>query len=71
MKVELTRKDLISLVRGKSPYYSVMNDPTVQRCGTYTGGFSDTWTWNSTFDDDLTEKQLWDLYVLCRDSFTH
>lgn len=69
MKVELTREDLTNLVKGSDPNYSVMDHPMVKTNGSYTGGHHDKWDWNYSFDDSLTEQQLWELYVLCRDSW--
>ena len=67
MKVELTKEDLKSLVMGTSPYYSVFEVALVKNNGSYTGGFVERWDWN--LNDKLTENQLWDLYVICRDSW--
>lgn len=69
MQVELTRVDLVALVKGTSPYYNVMEAPIVKRCGSYIGGHHDKWDWNYKFDTGLSEQQLWDLYILCRDSW--
>ena len=69
MKVDLTKKDLISLIKGTNPHYNVMDNNLVKLCGRYIGGFRDEWKWNCSFNDDLTEDQLWNLYVLCRNSW--
>ena len=45
MKVELDRKGIISLLRGTTPPYSVMNK-IPKELGSYTGGFVDKWNWN-------------------------
>lgn len=68
MEVTLSRKDLINLIKGTTPYYSVQGDPIVSASGYFTGGFHDKWTW-SGFSDTLTEKELWNTYILCRDSW--
>ena len=45
MTVELDRKDIISLLRGTTPPYSVMNK-IPKELGSYIGGFVDSWHWN-------------------------
>ena len=67
MTVELSRKDLVHLVYGIHPPYDVFEHPLVKRSGTYIGGFVDKWQWNSGFDVNLSENDLWSLYLLCRD----
>jgi hypothetical protein len=67
MDVKLDRKDLESLVRGVSPYYSVFENPLVKRCGSWTGGFVDKWSWNKF--DDLSDSQLMELYTICKESW--
>lgn len=69
MKVNLTRSDLISLVKGTEPYYSIFENPLVKRCGSYCGGFNDRWDWNYSFDDNITDEELWGLYNLCKNSW--
>jgi hypothetical protein len=69
MTVELNKKDLISLVVGTPPYYSKFEDHLVKRCGSFTGGFADSWNWHHHELNQLSEQDLWDLYVMCRDSW--
>lgn len=45
MKVELDRKDIISLLRGTNTHYSVMNK-IPEELGSYVGGFVERWEWN-------------------------
>lgn len=68
MTVELNKDDLKSLVMGTSPYYNAFTNPLVKKCGSYTGGFVEKWSWNSQLDK-LSEKQLWDLYKTCKNSW--
>jgi len=65
MKVELTKADLISLVKGTTPSYKAMQNPIVKANGSYTGGHHDKWDWDFFFDKSLTEQQLWELYMIC------
>ncbi len=69
MKVDLDKKDLIAMVKGISPYYSLFNDTFVRQCGTYTGGLIDKWDWNIYKLETLTEKDLFGLYTLCKNSW--
>jgi hypothetical protein len=66
MIVDLEREDLINLVKGTSPSYAVMEDKLVSLCGRYTGGHSDTWAWKFAFFVDITDKELWDMYLMCK-----
>ncbi len=66
MICDLKKDDLVNLVKGTSPHYELMDNPLVKRCGSYIGGFHDRWDWNNHFDEDITEQQLWDLYILCK-----
>lgn len=68
MKMNLNKKDLINMVRGVSPNYSVMNDPLIGRTGYYIGGHSDTWHWNSELED-LSEVELIEVYEKCKKSW--
>ena len=68
MKVDLTREGLISLVKGTEPNYGIMDSAIVKKCGTFSGSYG-KWSWNYSFDDSITDQQLWDTYILYRDSF--
>ena len=69
MLIELDRKDLISLVKGTSPYYSIFENPLVKQCGSYCGGMCDEWSWTSVYLEELSDKELFELYALCKDSW--
>ncbi len=69
MNVDLDKEDLRRLVKGIVPHYSAMNDPRIKVLGTYTGGFVDKWFWNDDVLKKLTEKGLWKLYNLCKNSW--
>jgi hypothetical protein len=69
MKVDLDRKDIISLLKGSKPYYSVMNK-IPKELGSYTGGFVDDWRWNNINENvSYTDEQLYDLYLMCKNSW--
>lgn len=68
MKVDLSRKDLINLVKGTQPNYNAMENEIVKKCGSFSGSYG-RWDWSYGFGEDLTEQQLWNMYILCRDSW--
>ena len=69
MKVELNRKDIIALLRGSSPNYSVMNK-VPEELGSYVGGFVDDWKWNYISEDTpYTDEYLYNLYLMCKNSW--
>ena len=71
MNVELDRKDIISLLRGTTPAYSVM-DKIPKELGSYVGGFLGSWQWwqwnyisdNVPYSDDY----LFNLCLTCKNS---
>lgn len=66
MKVELDKKDIISLIRGEYPSYEQIDMLVNRRLGTYTGGFADRWDWNSKHDpcwNAFSEEELYDMYL--------
>ena len=69
MKVELNKKDLISLVMGIVPPYSVYNEPLVKKCGEHCGGFVDRWDWDNFELEKLTEEELYELYNICKEGW--
>jgi hypothetical protein len=69
MKKELDKDDLISLVTGTDPNYSVMNYPPIKNSGSYMGGFYDNWNWETTKLMFLDEETLWDIYIKCKKSW--
>lgn len=69
MNVELDRKDIISLLRGTTPAYSVM-DKIPKELGSYVGGFVDSWQWNYISENvSYSDEQLYDLYLMCKNSW--
>lgn len=69
MVVELDKGDIISLVMGVTPYYSVFEHPRVKSNGSYTGGFVDKWGWDKTSLQTLSENELYELYIICKNSW--
>ena len=67
MKVELTRTELEALVKGKSPYYNEFNNPLVKKAGhRYSDQYSRT---EGDSLGNLTDKELYELYIICTNSW--
>lgn len=62
--VELNRYEILSLIKGICPSYSLINELTDQGFGRYIGGFAERWEWNE--NDDFWKKysieHLFDIY---------
>ena len=68
MIVDLDRKDIISLLTGSQPNYSVI-DKIPEEFGYYVGGFN-IWRWNNISENvSYSDEQLYDLYLMCKNSW--
>lgn len=64
--VELHKKDIISMIRGTYPSYDQISNLQKLKLGSYIGGFTDSWRWNSISDlcwDWFSESELYDIYM--------
>ena len=68
MKLELKVQDLANMVKGVSPNYHLFENDLIKRCGNFNGSYG-TWSWDKYELLKLSEKELYELYLLCRDSF--
>jgi len=69
MKAYLDREDIISLLTGIKPNYTVMNN-IPKELGSYIGGFVDDWKWNNISKDvTYTDEYLYELYLMCKNSW--
>ena len=68
MQVDLSREDLLNMVKGTSPYYNAFEHPLVKKSGSYCGGFVEKWSWNGGLDK-LTDRELLKLYKVCKESW--
>ena len=66
MKKNLDKTDLISLVKGTTPDYSIMDDDLIKFCGQMVGAPNEKWQWGSL--RRLSEETLWDVYCMCKES---
>lgn len=64
IKMELNIEDLICLVKGVDLGYEI--PPLARKCGTWTGGFVDKWSWDVHKLRKLTEEQLLEVYNECK-----
>jgi hypothetical protein len=67
MKIELDRKGLEILVQGSEPYYDAFNHPLILKAGhCYYDQYGTT---RCERLQDLTDEELYDVYLICRDSW--
>lgn len=65
MQVELSKKDIIHMLRGVEPSYDLMRMVEDMKLGYYTGGFEDRFDWqysNYHLWDKYSEEELYELY---------
>ena len=68
MEIELSRKELEALVKGSQPYYNEFENPLVKKAGhSYSDQYGKT-NWGNL--NNLTDKELYELYKICRDSWS-
>lgn len=66
MEVELSKGDIICLLRGVEPSYDTMGLVEDMGLGSYSGGFEDRFEWqypNSHLWDKYSEEELYELYI--------
>ena len=68
MKLDLDRRDIISLLRGTEPDLRDLGK-IPDDLGHYVGGFDDRWYWYANFminNTDHTNEELYQIYLLCK-----
>lgn len=65
MNVNLDKIDLISLAKGTSPNFSIMDNRSILKYGNYNG----SWKWNYNAFKDCTEEEILKIYYLCKNSW--
>lgn len=69
MKIDLDRSGLEALVNGTGPNYKEFDNPLVKRAGhSYNDQYGRT-TWS--YLKDLSEEELYQLYLICAKSWTN
>lgn len=66
---ELDHTDLVNLVRGTKPHYSVMNDPLVSKYGNFRANVPGEWYWVHHKLRKASDEDLLKLYRICKNSF--
>ena len=67
MKIELDRKGLEILVNGSEPYYDAFNHSLIIKAGHCYYDQYGTTRWERL--KDLTDEELYEVYLICRDSW--
>lgn len=67
MVVDLSREDIINLLRGTNPGWDVM-DKIPENLGYEIGGFVGEWKWTISVNDPQTDEELFELYLMCKNS---
>ena len=62
--VELDRYEILSLIKGICPNYSLINELTDQGFGRYIEGFVERWEWNEndSFWEKYSIEHLFEIY---------
>lgn len=68
MTIEVTKEDLIYLLKGIYPGYSIMEELQEKGIGRYSD--SRGWWWEEDLLSSMTEDQLFTLYNRCKASLT-
>lgn len=66
MLVELEKKDIITLLKGNTPPYHIINKIPAD-IGHFVGGFVEKFDWTITESDcQYSEEYLYNLYLMCK-----
>lgn len=66
-KIKLDRLDLISMAKGIVPNPSIMDDYPIYKLGSYLD--NQGWQWNWDAFNDLSEIDIYNIYVMCKNSW--
>lgn len=67
MKLDLTKEDLVCLVKGTGPNYCAMDHTLIKNLGWYNDNRG--WQWVEGELNKLSEETLLSVYTLCRNSW--
>lgn len=67
MVVDLSREDIINLLSATDPGWDVMNK-IPEDLGHEIGGFVNEWEWTISVDSPYTDEELFELYLMCKNS---
>ena len=69
LTIKLNKDDLITLVLGSSPYYSLIEEFQKIKLGSWCGGFVDKWSWDINELIKLSEEELYNVYIKTKESW--
>jgi hypothetical protein len=67
MIVDLDKEGLVDLLQGVGPNYHIMSLPFIESMGAFSE--NNGWQWDNHKLYRLSESGLYDLYILCRESW--
>lgn len=67
MELKLDRKDLETLVKGTSVYYSEFENELVKKAGHFYSDQYGKTTWD--YLNRLTDEEIYKLYLICKNSY--
>lgn len=67
--LQIDKSDLVNMVCGIEPYYSVWDNRLVSDNGGPSGPRGDEWKWNICKLDECNKEQLIEIYTLCKKSW--
>lgn len=68
MKLNLDKKDLISMVKGISPNDIAESNPLIKKNGSYSASYS-RWSWSYGTFEKYSEEELYEIYMICKNSW--
>ncbi|WP_297420586.1 hypothetical protein [Clostridium sp.] len=68
LKLDLDKKDLISLVKGTDPNLNAMGHPKIICRGSYLAQHG-RWDWNYCAFENCTNEEIYEIYKICKDSW--
>lgn len=67
MVVNLNRDEIIALLKTTRRKYGVDISELADKCGYYERGFNNLWVWNDYIDNYITDEQIYEIYLNCRE----
>ena len=68
MKVDITRDEVIHLVKSITPNVDVMRHMLINQSGALVGT-QEKWVWHHKFEEALPTNELWEMYRICTNSW--
>jgi len=68
MNLELDKEDLVRLVLNIEPNIKILNNPIIKPNGSYNEK-QYKWGWYDSYLRELSEQELWEVYLICKQSW--